>query len=496
MDLIGTVFPGMKARYLSKRAALANAQRLYQAASTSQYHPRRGDNRSGNAVMEHARDKVANWARNLEENYDLAVAVLDDLTDRVVGTGIVVEPQVKDRGGNLLDDLNATIARAWAHWGRAPEVSGVIPWGEVQRLLFRALMRDGDALIKHLRAVPTFSYAGPVPYVVDPLESDYLPFDLTSQLADVGGTVTHGIERDGWGKITAYHILKRHPGEYLVPLAPANLFLDTVRIPADQITHLRFSRRLGQLRGISVFHASMHRLQDLTDYEESERLAAKIAASFSAVITKSADMPGVLTRSTTSTGERNLEMSPAMIFDDLLPGEKVETIESNRPSNALGPYRDAMLKGVSGGTGARFSTIARTWDSSYTAMRQETVAHKPSTMRLQDYFVARSIRTVYESWLAMAELVGMFDFGRADRMTVRDADYRGPGEESIDPLDETRADVMRIQHGLKSRQQTHRERGIDTRRVDAELAADTFEPASEPADESEEAEETTDETTD
>jgi capsid protein len=173
-----------------------------------------------------------------------------------------------------------------------------------------------------------------------------------------------------------------------------------------------------------------------------------------------------------------------MIFDDLLPGEKVETIESNRPSNALGPYRDSMLKGVSGGTGARFSTIARTWDSSYTAMRQETVAHKPSTMRLQDYFVARAIKTIYENWLAMAELVGMFDFGRADRFTARDADYRGPGEESIDPLDETKADVLKIQNRLKSRQQIQRERGIDTRRVDAELEADGMsDPTSEIEDE-------------
>lgn len=66
----------------------------------------------------------------------------------------------------------------------------------------------------------------------------------------------------------------------------------------------------------------------------------------------------------------------------------------------------------------------------------------------------------------------MFDFSGADRLTIQDADYRGPGEESIDPLDETKADVLRMQHRLKSRQQIHRERGIDTRRVDAELEAD------------------------
>jgi lambda family phage portal protein len=466
MDLIGTLFPGLKARWLLKRAQLAAAQRLYSAAGVSQYHPRRGDNRSGNAVMEHARERLTNWARHLEENTDLAGGVLDDLTDRVVGTGITVEPQIRNRQGELLADLNEVVARAWLDWGRAPEASGVVPWGELQRLLFRSLMRDGEVLFKHLRGVATFKYRSPVPYALDPLESDYLPFDLTTD------RVTHGIERDQWGTVTAYHLLRTHPGEYLIPLSPATLALDTIRIPATEITHLRTSRRLGQLRGVSIFHATVHRFQDLHDYEESERLAAKIAASFSAVIKKAPDMPGTLTRTQTDTGERNLEMTPAMIFDDLLPGESIETINSNRPSNALGEYRSQMLRAVSAGTGARYSTIARTWESSYTAMRQETVSLKPSARRLQEYFVARCVRLVYEEFVKLAELAGALDFGRADRLTMFDAEYGGPAEEWVDPLQETQADELKIQARIESRQSVQRRRGLDPRRMDAELEAD------------------------
>ena len=209
-------------------------------------------------------------------------------------------------------------------------------------------------------------------------------------------------------------------------------------------------------------------------------MAAKVAASFTAAITKSPDMPGTLLRNTTSTGERNLEMSPAMIFDDLLPGESVETIASNRPSNALGEYRGQMLKAVSAGTGARYSTIARTWDSSYAAMRQETVSLKPSAMRLQDYFVARCVRLVYEEWLKLAELAGAFDFRGADRLTIFDADYRGPAEEWVDPLAETQADQLKVEAGFESRQSIQRRRGIDSRRTDAELAADTLRAPEEP----------------
>lgn len=468
MELIGHLFPGLAAAWWRKRAAAVYAQRLYQAATTSQYHPRKGDSRSGNAVMEHARHNVTYWARYLEENSDLAIGVLDDLTDRVVGTGIVTEPLIRDRQGNPLEDLNATVRRAWDDWGRRPEVSQVVPWGELQRLLFRSKMRDGEVLCKHVQGVRNYRYPGPVRYAVDCLEADYLPFDYTQG----NPSITHGIERDGFGTITAYHLLKRHPGEYLVPLSVSSLATETVSVPADALIHLRFTRRLGQLRGISVFHGCVHRLQDLTDYEESERLAAKIAAAFSAVITKSPDMPGVLDRTTTDAGDRSFEMTPAMVFDNLLPGEKVETIASNRPSNALPDYRSAMLRAVSSGTGSRYSTIARTWESSYTAMRQETVATMPGTDRMQDYFVARAIRPIYERWLSTAILDGTLDVRAADILTVFDADYRGPGIPWIDPLDEAKANTLAINAGLKSRRQVIREAGGDPRKVDAELEMD------------------------
>ena len=76
MDLktiAGAVAPGLVARWYAKQAQLATAQRLYKAAAVTQYHPRRGDNRSANAVMEHARNNLSNWGRYLDENADLAV---------------------------------------------------------------------------------------------------------------------------------------------------------------------------------------------------------------------------------------------------------------------------------------------------------------------------------------------------------------------------------------------------------------------------------------
>lgn len=467
MVLMERLFPGLAAKRYLKLTALKNAQRLYQAAGTSQYHPRKGDERSGNAVMEHARGRVGQWARYLEENHDLAVGALDDLTDRVVGSGIVVAPLPKLADGTVYDPLAQTMRKAWQEWGRNPEVSQVVPWGELQRLVFRTNLRDGEVLAKHLPLVSGYSYPGPVPYAIEALEADYLPFDRMES----DPKIIHGIERDRWGTVVAYHLLEDHPGDYLVPLSAASLAQKTVRYPASVLTHLRVARRLGQLRGISVFHSCVHRLQDLKEYEESERLAARIAASFAAAITKSPDAPGRYDLSSANKN-RSFEMAPAMIFDNLLPGESVETIDSNRPSNALPDFRSSMLKAVSAGTGARYSTIARTWDSSYTAMRQETVSTMPGTDRMQDYFVSRFVRPVYELWVRSAIAAGVFDIRGIDETTLFDADYRGPGIPWIDPLDEAKANVLSMQYSLKSRRQIIRETGGDPATVDQEIEMD------------------------
>ena len=57
-------------------------------------------------------------------------------------------------------------------------------------------------------------------------------------------------------------------------------------VPAEICSHLAFKKRLHQLRGVSMLHGVIVRLADLKDYEESERVAARIAAAFTMYIKK------------------------------------------------------------------------------------------------------------------------------------------------------------------------------------------------------------------
>src|SRR6185369_6036248 len=107
------------------------------------------------------------------------------------------------------------------------------------------------------------------------------------------------------------------------------------RIPAERMLHAKMIDRIRQVRGVSVFATVLQRLDDLKDYEESERIAAKVAASMAAFIKKGLpeDYDKDYSKETgTPEGMRDIKFRPGKVFDDLRPGEDIGTIDTKRPN--------------------------------------------------------------------------------------------------------------------------------------------------------------------
>jgi capsid protein len=82
-----------------------------------------------------------------------------------------------------------------------------------------------------------------------------------------------GVELNSWGRPRAYHIYKNHPGDGLTYSS------DTKRVSADRMFHLKLVKRLHQVRGVSVFASTLARFDDIKEIDESERVAARVAAA-------------------------------------------------------------------------------------------------------------------------------------------------------------------------------------------------------------------------
>lgn len=451
-------------------------KRLYEGAQSNQYYPKRGDRYSADAVVGAATHKIRAYARYLDENHDLAIGVLDELQRRIVGCGITVEPMVKRPDGKLHEQINKRIRRLWIEWTDGfPEASRTIPWPTTEALVCRSWLRDGEILIHHIEgAGAPIKHGSRIPYSLEIVEPDYLPFDLLRQKGEGNNRIVHGVELNDWKQPIAYHLYKEHPGDTGIGLASLQNFKDeTKRVSAQEITHLKFARRFGQTRGVSLLHGVLRRLEDIKEYEESERIAARVAAAFTAVIKKSADFQGAVNLDAT-TGRRSFEMAPGMIFDQLLPGEDVSTISSDRPNSALVGYRDAMLRAVASGTGTSHSSISRNYDGTYSSQRQELVEAEAGYEAFREHFVAMFRKPVYRRFIDMAVMAGLLPMSGADRESIYDADYIGMPIPWIDPLKEINADALAVQSGFKSRHMVIRERGYDPSTVDEQLAVDDF----------------------
>jgi capsid protein len=195
---------------------------------------------------------------------------------------------------------------------------------------------------KFLGDVPDVVHNSAVPYSIELMEADLCPTNVFSdgttprvatQVAE-GNQVRQGVEKNATtGRPEAYFFWRTYPSELQTQFSPflitpvnVSLPLDSenlLRVDARRVAHLKLTDRINQTRGISAFASVYNRLDDLKDYEESERIAARIGAAFALAITKGLDAgPG----STGGATWREMDTAPGIIADNLAPGEKIESI--------------------------------------------------------------------------------------------------------------------------------------------------------------------------
>lgn len=452
---IASISPEKALRRKQARIALA----AYEAAKPTTLRKLSRDASSGNQWVRQAGNSLRNQARYLDANHDLARGVLNALVNNVVGAnGIGIEPQPRSKSGEIHDDVADNLLRLWKDWARKPECTFTTNWAGAQRLLARSWFRDGEVFTKSLLGnVPYLDHGTKVKFTFEMLEADMLPLIFD----DYQQGISQGIQRNGWGKATNYHFYKNHPGDINVFNSTS---LSTSQVSADYVNHLRLRDRISQVRGVSVFASVMTRLDDIKDYEESERIAAKIAACMTAYIKKGA--PDLFDDRSSDADQRSLKMQPGMIFDDLLVGEDIGTIDTNRPNTNLVSFRDGQIRMISSGTGANASTISKNYNGSYSSQRQELVEGYSNYQVLTNEFICGLVQPVWETFVKMVVAQNLIKIPKdVDLLTLDDALYIGPAMPWIDPLKEIKANVEGVRSLQISDTEVIRRRGANPRDV-------------------------------
>lgn len=458
--LLAPLAPGFVAERMRARAVIM----AYEAARPTRTHKAKGDPRSADVALQQAGKSLRDQCRWLDNNHDIVTGIYDRLEERVVGgRGIAVEPLVLDMAGDVHLDFCAQLKSAWAEWSLRPETAGELTRQQMEQLVARTWLRDGEALAqKVMGPVPFYKHLTQVPFALELLEPDYLPMDANDQATGV----VQGIERDAWRRVRAYHLLKSHPGDIM-----NGFYQQTKRVEADRIIHIAYRKRIGQNRGVPLLHSALIRLADIKDYEESERVAARISAAMAFYIKKGEPQD----YDPEKAGERRgtFPIAPGMVFDDLAPGEDIGMFESNRPNPFLEGFRNGMLRCVAAAGRSAYSTIARSYDGTYSAQRQELVEAQLGYDLLQHQFIDYWCRPTYRTFVTMAIASGVVRVPpNVNPQTILSAVYQGPVMPWINPVHEANAWEALVKGGFADEAEVARARGRNPQELKKSRAAE------------------------
>lgn len=464
-SLVEYISPQAGARRRAARGILA----LYEAATPSRQRKFRRDSGGPDQQVFKGAVAIRTQARHLDQNHDIARGILRTLVNNTVGpNGIGIEPQPRRADGTIHEDYAKALREAWRDWTRAPEVTGRLHWGRACRLMARTWIRDGEAFAQELIGnVPFLDHGTRVPYSLELFEPDMVPMDYSD-----GDRIRQGIERNAWGKPVGYWVYKNHPGDSTLGRGSS----DKKRISADRMLHLAFLDRIGQLRGVSEFASVITRLEDIKDYEESERVAAKIAAMLTAYVRKGT--PELYNPENSekyadgSPKPRDMRLAPGMIIDNLIPGEEVGMIDSKRPNPNVVTFRQGQLRAVAAGANASYSSISRDYGGTFSSQRQELVEQWINYAVMTDDFTGQLVQPVWERFVWVAHVSGVVPRpADVPEALADDTLYIAQAMPWIDPYKESIAFNQLVKDGFASEIEVMRKRGVNPRDVLDQIAS-------------------------
>jgi len=169
---------------------------------------------------------------------------------------------------------------------------------------------------------------------------------------------------------------------------------------------------------------------------------------------------------------RALSMRPGLIADDLLPGERVELIDSKRPNPNTETFRTGQLRAAAGGFGTSYSSLSLDYNGTYSAQRQELIEKWGGYQKAGEFYIAKVVRPIWRDFVAAAVLAGLVRMPRG--WTLRNlsaATFVRPVMPWIDPKKEGEARAMQEDRNWVSPQKNVLEMGSDPNDVLQQTAA-------------------------
>lgn len=413
-------------------------------------------------------------SRDLARNNPIACGAINTNVDRIVGTGLALQPEpnrdVLGWSEVQIASWKAATAREFSLWSDSPEcdIRGEGNFYDLQGLALRTTLESGDGFT----LMPDGDATSSMPYRLrlQLLEADRCGNPLGQMdTAQIAG----GIMRGANGLALKYHIYDRHPGSTVSRPASmyAGTWIDRIgRSGRRRILHHFRALRPEQSRGVPYLAPIIELVKQLGRYTHAEVQAAVVSAFFTVFVTTeggnvapvfgAGGAPGVQQAgqpmAPAIAGSQEMEMGPAAIIG-LAPKEKIEIADPSRPNPVFEAFVAAVMRQIGMALSIPAELLTKQFNASYSASKAALLDAWVYFRSMRTWLARTFCQPVYETWLAEAVATGRihapgFFSNPLLRWAYTRANWFGDSMGSINPKDEVKAYTDAIDARLMTRE--------------------------------------------
>jgi lambda family phage portal protein len=457
-------------RYLARLEQSDLGATIAASSSTSTYRWGRLDRRtqsfqpyarSADAAILDSQELMHRRTRSESINNAQIKKIEETLCDLIVGPGMLTFADPFDPLFDLTavedEDLDLALTYAleadelfeeWFNDASQFSASGKLAGPDFQRIALSENVRVGDTLILRVNRNEPGRI---VPLCYQLLEREHL--DTSHDRAGVPGQnkIVNGIETDNWGREVAFYIFDEHPYD---DFSSGVALGKSRRIEAERVNHLCLFQRPSQTIGASWLHAIGQNNFDRDAFIGSELQSARKAASL-LLVAYLQNMKANLglddgLDSTDEYGNQQFKLGSSPIAIKLGKDDKLDMIESDRPTSSLDPFVTILDHDTAGGAGISYYSLTGRMDkSNYTAIRGALLAEDGHIRPLQNWFARRVALPMRREFQRQAISLGKLKSVSASQFLKNERKYSrfdavGAGRDLLDPEAENNATLGKL----------------------------------------------------
>lgn len=433
-------------RALKRQQALTHLEilRSYDAAKTGRRNANwSASGTSANTEIYRSASMLRNRSRELCRNNPLVKRAVQSISNNSIGKGIQAKVSTSNK------NYNKKVSQLWKDWFESTECDfdGHLSGYGLQKLVFRAVIESGDALI-----VRRYDTKKSVPLEIQVLEIDFLDTTKSSTSVKADGSYTFmGIEFNKNGKRTHYWLYDKHPGENINFTS-----LESKRVPAEDVIHVFEKLRPGQQVGVPFGVSAFMRAKDTDEYNDAQIMRQKIAACYAVFIKDS----GASAAMTTSDIEEFERVEPGMMYR--LGAEDEVTFASPPTTENFAEFNRTLVQHISAGFGTTYENITGDLSNvNFSSGRMGWIEHHRNVEDWQNNIMINMFcKRVFNWFIDAIQLKGHVPSG----VSVY-AGWTTPRREMIDPSKEVKGIQAMIRNMLISPSDAIMQNGYDPEEV-------------------------------